>query len=163
MIKLRKLKEKDVLFMLEWMHDKDIAGQFQNDFLSYNKEKVISFIKNSYNEKNQHFAIVNEKDEYLGTISLKNIDIYNSNAEYAISTRKNTHGTGINSIATKLILKYAFETLQLKKVYLNVLSENKRAKNFYLKNGFTYEGTFKKHIMVSEELKDLEWYSIICD
>lgn len=163
MIKLRKLKEKDAPFMLEWMHDSDIAVQFQNDFLSYDKEKVISFIKNSYNEKNQHFAIANEKDEYLGTISLKNIDFYNCNAEYAISTRKNTHRTGINSIATKLILKYAFEGLQLKKVYLNVLSENRRAKKFYLKNGFIYEGTFKKHIMIAHELKDLEWYSIICD
>lgn len=36
-------------------------------------EKVKKFIENSFNEENKHFAIVNSSDEYLGTISLKNI------------------------------------------------------------------------------------------
>ena len=41
-----------------------------------------------------------QDDEYLGTISLKNIDLKNKNAEYAISTRKKARGTGANQQAT---------------------------------------------------------------
>ena len=73
--------------------------------------------------EDMHFAIVDDKnDEYLGTISLKHIDYKNHNAEYAISTRKKVRGSGIAQKSTELILDYAFNNLDLHKVYLNVLS-----------------------------------------
>lgn len=162
MIILRKLEEKDIPFMLEWMHDEESKSIFQNDFSLINASKAKEFVLYSFDEKNQHFAIVDDKDdEYLGTISLKNIDLKNKNAEYAISTRKKARGTGCNYEATQLIIKYAFEQLYLHKVYLNVLSSNKRAIAFYKKNGFIYEGTFKNHLYVNNEYQDLEWYGII--
>lgn len=159
MITLRKLKEKDIPFMAEWMSDKETKKIFQNDFMSMTEEEIRSFINNSFSKNHKHFAIVDDfDDEYLGTISLKNIDYINMNAEYAISSRKKTRGTGINSIATIKILEYAFGELKLKRVYLNVLTSNERAKKFYLKNGFLYEGTFKKHIKINGLYQDLEWY-----
>lgn len=162
MIKLRKLDLKDAPFMLEWMHDEESKLIFQNDFASMTEEKVVNFISNSNDEKNKHFAIVDDKDdEYLGTISLKNIDMKNKNAEYAISTRKKARGIGCNKIATELMIKYGFEELGLHKIYLNVLSTNTRAIKFYKKCGFVYEGTFKDYLLINGEFKNLEWYGII--
>lgn len=161
MIELRKLEVKDVPLMLEWMHDEESKTIFQNDFSSIDEEKAKKFVLNSFDEENHHFAIVNEYDEYLGTISLKHIDRKNSIAEYAISTRKKIRGTGGNFEATQLILKYAFEDLKLNKVYLNVLSSNVRAIKFYLKNGFVYEGTFRNHLFVNDMYQDLQWYAIM--
>lgn len=77
---LRKLEEKDATFMLEWMHDTTINCNFQYPFGEMTIEKVIAFIENSSNEENKHFAIVDEKDEYLGTISLKHISMKGKNA-----------------------------------------------------------------------------------
>lgn len=89
MIKIRKLEEKDIKFMLEWMHDYETLSIFQNDFLSVDENTAKQFINNSFSNVEQHFAIVDDDDdEYLGTISLKNINEKNKNAEYAISTRK---------------------------------------------------------------------------
>lgn len=162
MIRLRRLNKKDVPFMLEWMHDEETKKYFQTDFASMTVEDIENFIEFSIDEKTQNFAIVDDvDDEYLGTVSLKNINYKNKNAEYAISTRKKCRGTGINIEATKQLLDYAFKELNLNKVYLNVLSNNMRAINFYKKIGFKYEGTAKCHVLIDNEYLDLEWYGII--
>ena len=118
---LRKLEEKDVDYMLEWMHDENVTAHYQADFSSMTRERVLDFIHNSFSEETQHFAFVNEQDEYLGTISLKHISKDSNNAEYAIVTRTCAQGTGAAKQATLDILKYAFEELKLHKVYLNVI------------------------------------------
>lgn len=162
-IHLRKLEEKDVPFMLEWMHDPSIACFFRFDALSMTEEKCLEYIRTANSDDNsKHFAIADENDEYLGTISLKNIDYVKSEAEYAISTRKKAHGTGAAMIATKEILRLAFEDLGLKKVYLNVLKENKRANAFYHKVGFQFDYCEKQAICIDGKMKDLNWYSLKC-
>ena len=143
---LRKLEDRDVGAMLEWMHDELVARNFRFDFMSMTEEKARNFIASSFTEENQHFAIVDEADNYLGTISLKNISATDSNAEYAIVVRRKFWGSGYAKKATEEILDYAFNKLHLHKIYLNVLDENARANKFYQKCGFTYEGRFVDHV-----------------
>ena len=160
---LRRLKEKDANYMLEWMHDEEIINQFEQDFKKYNLEDCIKFIKNSNTNDNMHFAIANDNDEYLGTISLKNISYKNRNAEYAISMRKSAHGTGVAMEATKELLNKAFNELSLEKVYLNVLDKNCRAIRFYNKVGFKKEAVFEKHIRFDHTWLNLLWFRIFKD
>ncbi len=118
------------------------------------------FIIHSFKENERHFAFI-DNNEYLGTISLKNISWKNKNAEYAIVTRKKAQGTGAARKATEEILKYAFQELELHKVYLNVLETNKKAQHFYEKCGFLYEGIAKEVVQINEKYYDLLWYGII--
>ena len=78
----------------------------------------LNFIRNSFSGEDQHFAYVNEQDEYLGTISLKRISHVNDKAEYAVVARKCAQGTGAAKKATEELLQYAFHELGLHKVYL---------------------------------------------
>lgn len=160
MINLRKLLKKDAEYMLEWMLDENLHEYFRFNSDNANKEKVIQFIEHSYSDTNIHLAIVNDHDEYLGTVSLKNIDQLNKNAEFAISLREKAKGTGAARIATEQILDFAFHELLLNKVYLNVYSTNTRAIKFYEKMNFHREGTFVNHICVDEHMKTLEWFAI---
>lgn len=160
---LRRLEIKDVPYMLEWMHDKMVNCNYRANFAEMKEETVIQFIKESCTNENQNFAFVDEEDTYLGTISLKNISRKDLNAEYAIVTRRCAQGTGVAYDATKEILKYAFEELQLQRVYLNVLEENIRANCFYKKCGFNYEGKFINHLYLRGEFKNLNWYGITKD
>ena len=162
-MRLRRLELKDAPGMLEWMHDTTINKNFRADFSAYNLEKVEAFISHSLTDQDKHFACTDEFDEYLGTVSLKNIDWNSRNAEYAISFRKKTHGTGASYFATDEILKIAFYKLNLEKVYLNVSGKNLRAISFYEKYGFTLEGHFKKHILINGVLEDLLWFGILKD
>lgn len=163
-MKLRKLQDKDAPNMLSWMYDNSINQLFATDFKNFDEEKVLNFIKASQTDGEQiHRACVNDDDEYLGTVSLKSINLINKNAEYAISFCKKAHGTGAAKFATDEILTMAFRELGLERVYLNVLSKNERANAFYKKYGFTFEGTFKHHIFVLGEFCDLNWYRILKD
>lgn len=146
--------------MLAWMHDPKVNCKFHFDFASMTEEKALAFIENSFSEVNQNFAFVGDDDKYLGTISLKNISKVDNNAEYAVVTSYAAQGTGAAYEATMEILKYAFESLELNRVYLNVLVENERANAFYKKCGFQYEGMFKEHLCVQGEYKDLNWYAM---
>lgn len=160
-MKLRQLKIKDVDRMLTWMHSKESKDIFAKDFNKYTKEDVTNFVKIKNTKNNINYACVNDDDEYLGTVSLKNIDYDNKNAEYAISFMKEAQGTGAALFATKEILKQAFEELNLEKVYLDVLDTNKRAISFYKKVGFIQEGTFRKHFIKNNEYINLLYFSIL--
>lgn len=158
-IYLRKLKRKDAPLMLEWMQDPSIACFFRFDAQSMTVEDCEKFIESIDDDSgSKHYAIVNEEDEYLGTISLKNIDYQKQEAEYAISTRKKAHGTGVAMSATKAVLRIAFEELKLKRVYLNVLKENRRANAFYRKVGFQFDYCDENAFEIRGKKKSLNWY-----
>lgn len=168
MIKLRHLQEKDVPFMIEWMHDPEIQQCFQKDMKSMTSEDAERFCREAGQTDRMeagtslHYAIIDDReDEYLGTISLKDIDLKNMSAEYAISTRKCVHGKGIAAEATRQILKEGFEKRHLHRIYLNVLSDNVRAVRFYEKAGFRYEGEFADSVKVRGEWKSLKWYAML--
>jgi len=162
---IRELEMKDLPYMLEWMHDKNVISHLQANFESFTEEKVADFIKNAMNQtfdsEHLHYAIVNENDEYMGTISLKNINKKDKNAEYAIVTRSIAHGKGYARVATDDILAVGFKELNLEKVYLYVSVNNVGANRFYEKCGFVEEGIFRKHMMIKGKLEDIKWFSIL--
>lgn len=162
---LRKLKPSDAPGMLEWMHDNEVIGLLPTRFNDMTIEDCQRFINASLkdNRTNVHFAVTNESDEYLGTISLKNINYRDKNAEYAVVLGKKAIGKKIAHKATMEILHYAFEVLKLERVYLCVFKDNIRAVKFYNKFGFCYEGEFRKHMLGAKDnvFHDLQWYGIL--
>lgn len=164
-IRLRTLERKDCDGMIEWMHDEEIARSFQKNMKDKTRADVLNFIASAksipLDGEDMHYAIVDEADEYLGTISLKSINLKDGNAEYAISTRKKVWGKGVAQKATKELLNIAFKELNLEKVYLNVLSDNVRAIRLYEKCGFQPEGEFRNHLYLEGKYKNLKWYAIL--
>lgn len=163
-MKLRQLCMEDAEGMLEWMHDPDINSCFRFDASSYDLEKVQSFIKKASESYQQgleyHFAVTEAGQEYLGTISLKAVDLVNRNAEYAICLRKSAMGKGLAYEATMKLLEFAFDKLDLNKVYLNVLSNNRNAIRLYERCGFKYEGEWKNHLYLRGQFCSLKWYGV---
>lgn len=164
-MRLRELELKDVQGMLEWMHDPKVNIYFRFSPENRTQDMVEQFITQAKQDmkqkKNYHFAIVTDDDEYMGTISLKNVDWQAGVTEYAICLRSKAQGKGIGTWATNTLLQYAFEELKLNRVFLNVLSDNDTAIRLYEKCGFRYEGIFKNHICVRNVVKSLKWYAIL--
>ncbi len=167
MISLRELKEKDAPLMLEWMHDPDIQKSFKKNLLDTTIKDAINFCNLSTipsrlnGGENLHFAIVNDEDEYLGTISLKEIDLDNNSAEYAIATRKSVQGNGVATEATRLILKKAFCGYGLHRVYLSVLATNESAIRLYERCGFKCEGELRQHLKIGDKYINWKWYGML--
>lgn len=166
-IKLRMLKRKDAALMLEWMHDPAIQNGFRKNMLGMTMKDVEAFCaegtepENLKNGDSLHYTITDDTDEYLGTISLKNIDLINRNAEYAVVIRKVAQGKGVACKATILVLNKAFEELGLHRVFLSVLSNNEAAIRLYERCGFNYEGEFRDHFKCGDGYLNWKWYSML--
>lgn len=160
--KLRELRETDLKYMMEWMHDPIISKNFRSETISQSETEVLKYINNSKYEivdgASIHYAVVDERDIYLGTISLKNINLLHNNAEYAIVLRRCAQRKGIGTVATYLILEKAFKELGLEYVYLNVLTDNFHAIKFYERMGFRFDGITKNYFKIDGRLHDVKWY-----
>ena len=159
-MKLRNLEIADAPFMLEWMKSPGITQHLNADFSSKTIEDCCSFILFSRNDSNNiHFAITSDKDEYMGTVSLKNVDRANKRAEFAIVVRDIAIGKGYSWFGMQEILRYAFFNLKLKSVYWCVSLNNKRACRFYDKHNFNemvdIDESFRKRY---KDLNNLKWY-----
>lgn len=160
-MRLRKLMEKDADAMLEWMHDSDIVEKMGTDFRSKTIHDCIAFINNSLKDNNNfHRAIVNDRDEYLGTVSLKNINKNEKTAEFAIVICKKAMGCGIASWAMQDILSIGKNELGLQKIFWCVRKDNSRANRFYIKNGYRQTFNIPESLRNTyyDESFDLNWF-----
>lgn len=134
-MKLRKLEKKDAPLMLEWMHDPSVVENMQVDFAHKTIKDCYTFIEAAQDTTvNMHLAIVNDSDEYMGTVSLKNIDA--ESAEFAITIRKEAMGKDYSRCGMAEIIRIGFDDLKLTRIYWCVSPENIRACKFYDKNGY---------------------------
>ena len=166
MFHLRKLEEKDAPLMLEWMQDASVVQFLRTDFQKKTLDDCMAFIRNSTCENAIHMAICNESDEYLGTVSLRNI--YDGGAEFAITIRKSAMGRGVAAFGMNEILKKGLEDYGLEHIYWCVTPENKRAVRFYEKNHYerfvpdTGEMIERGHY-TEQEVNHYIWYRVSKD
>lgn len=134
---LRNLKIEDSLRMLEWMHDKETTKYLQSSFSDKTLEDCIDFIRMSINDRsNFHKAVIDNNGDYVGTVSLKQIDYSDSIAEFAITMHPSGQGRNLASQAMKCLLEYGIKNLGLKEIFWCVNPSNRRAIHFYIKNGY---------------------------
>ncbi len=134
-MRIRKLREKDAPFMLEWMHDDFVVRYLRKDFMKRTMDDCLAFIKRAQDEsENIHLAIVNDADEYMGTVSLKHI--CRNTAEFGIAMRVCARGLNYAQYGMKEIFDYGYRNKGIKYIYWCVDPENKRALRFYDGNGY---------------------------
>ena len=166
-MKLRKLEIKDAEKMHEWMHDESVVEHLKADFSQKTISDCIDFIKQSKAKHDSHnYAIVDDNDEYMGTVSLKNIN--KGRAEFAIVVRSVAMGKGYAVWAINEILRIGFVDLRLKIIYWCVSLDNKRANRFYKKLNFCEfsfdnqndlkKDLIKNNIYTVDEIDNYKWY-----
>ncbi len=162
-MRLRDLELKDAPLMLEWMHDEDVVGNLRGKFLTKTIDDCNSFILSSLNKENDiHLAIVSDEDEYMGTVSLKNIDRLFQSAEFGISVRKAAMGRGYSWYGMEEILRRAFDEYGLENVYWCVSRTNERAVRFYDKHNFHEALDISEEILERyKDVPNLKWYSVL--
>mgnify|MGYP000100355553 CR=1 FL=1 len=159
---LREFEEKDIPLKVEWINNPD-----NNKFLHYELPARVDKTINWFHQKdntNRIDCTIEYNGIPVGVIGLLQIDRVNSKAEYYITIGETSYkGKGIATKATKAILDYGFNTLNLHKIYLTVDSENAIAKKLYKKTGFQCEGYFVDDLFFDRksEYIDRERYAII--
>ncbi len=113
------------------------------------KEKVANMIEEI---KNNPFEwVIDYNGKFIGQASLK-LEKEDNKARYAIGIfNPNYWSKAIGSNVTKSLLEYAFNNLDLHKVYLRVLDYNLRAIKSYKKVGFIEEGRDREGALINKQ------------
>ena len=157
-IVVRDFLEIDIKKKVEWINDPR-----NNTFLHYDIplsiEKTLNWFHNR-NLNNRIDCTIECAGVAVGLIGLLNIDLSNLKAEYYITIGDvSVKRKGVATTASKLILDYAFNTLKMNKVYLNVDADNVAACKLYEKLGFKCEGFFEKDILHNGVFIDRKRYA----
>ena len=140
---LSPIRIEDAEQYCEWINDLEVIRflSLPSQQIGITKEKAI--LEDMIKRGAQIFAIIDkEKDELIGNCSLFDIDHLHQKAELGIFIGdKNYWGKGYGTEATKLLLDYGFNILNLNNIMLKVYSYNKRGIRSYEKCGFKVIGS----------------------
>lgn len=116
-------------------------------------EDHINWVNNELlkDSSKRYVVLDKKKDVPIGLVSLKNINCISKNAEFEIYIGEEEYlGKGYGYEITKTMLRYAFEKLEMEKVYLTVFEKNTTAINCYKKIGFKKSDIIQDCDMSSE-------------
>jgi len=154
---LRPLTLKDVKNYLECHMDKDAKKNFSSFPKSLQEAK--KELKQNPKMPRKAFAIIHKK-QFCGFIDLElnNNPIYKHSAIIGYGIHKDFRNKGLATKAVKLITKYGFEKLKLKRIYGMCRSFNKASARVLQKAGYKHEGTLRKNKFLNGKyLDDLIW------
>lgn len=163
---LRPLKIGDLEKTHEWRNNLELLKLTQGIRFPKTLEMDKEWFDNALNDKsnrNIYFGIDSiETNEFVGIIHLNNIDYISGTASWGfIIGDKDKRGRGISNEAPRLLLNYAFNVLNLRKIFGYIISYNKAAFFMHLAIGeFKLEGTLKQHIFYDGIYHDLLLLSI---
>jgi len=109
------------------------------------------------------FAVKTSKDgQHIGNTGLYHIDWLHRRAEFWILIgEQNFWGKGIGTEVVSMMQRYAFESLNLNRLYLHVGLDNQGAITLYKKLNFVQEGLLKEHYCIQGKYLDVMIMAIL--
>ena len=166
-IYLRALEQNDLTDnYLQWFNDSKVCAFNSHAIFPNNVKKMqgyFDFLQDT-NTAVVLAIIVKEKDIHIGNISLQEIDWVSRSAEFAIILgEKDYWQKGFSYEAAKLIIDYAFDRLNLNRIYCGTSSENigmqKLAEKLYMKK----EGVRRSAMYKMNKYVDIIEYGLLRD
>ena len=148
--------EKDDLEFLHVLHNsfQNMSYFFEEPFETLRELEEL-FEKHLYNPSERRFVVeLKGTRQLVGVLSLVEIDNINRNAEVDIIISEAFRGKGFGREAFLLVVKYAFDVLNLYKLYLEVLPSNTVGRSIYEHFGFQDESLLKEHYYVDGQYVD---------
>lgn len=146
------LTSDDVFLICKWINNKRVTQYLNAYSRVYSLEYERKWLENALMDiDNPILGIWKNREKRLcGIVSLR-VDKDNNRALLGIYIGdERDWGKGYGSEAVILALDYAFYVLGVHKVWLGLLSYNKRAYKSYKKIGFKEVGRFRDHIKISD-------------
>ncbi len=162
---IRILEETDLERTHKWINDEDISNAIGFSYPRSIRDQEKWYSSLAGDRSKFVFAICEkEKGNHIGNVSIGNIDYINSNGMFSIFIYGGEHrGKGYGQEATLLLLKFAFEKLNLHKVYLKTTSTQEKALAMYESLGFCREGLFREHEYKDGKFVDKVIFSMLKD
>ncbi|MEA2112464.1 MAG: GNAT family protein [Patescibacteria group bacterium] len=144
---LRPVLKEDIPSLTKWVNDPEILP-FLGRYLPVMEADEEEWFNNLHKRKPNHIVLAIIADEkIIGTMGLHRISMKDRVATTgALIGEKDYWGKGYGSEAKMILLDYAFNTLNLRKICSFVIAFNERSYKYSLKCGYKEEGRQRKHI-----------------
>jgi len=156
---LRGLVLDDVEALFNYWNNKDFMN-YSGRINPYSKEELINWIQTTWKEREQKkaftFAIIEVNDKVIiGTIRLKIVNMISRRADISIGIFNPIfRDKGLGTESLKLLIDFAFNTMNFLSLELKVFTNNKRAISCYEKLGFKKVGVRRKADFVDGKYLD---------
>jgi len=156
-VNIRAVEKDDLPRYVRWFNDPEVRENLAMFYpMSLAEEEKWFEDKLKRGENSKTFAVETKEGVHIGGTGLDSINWKDRNAEFGIFIgEKNYWNKGYGTDATKTIVKFAFEEMNLARVYLRVYDDNPRAIRVYEKAGFEREGVLRKHIFRKGRYSDV--------
>lgn len=149
-VRLRALEPSDVEILYRLENDPAV-WHLSTTLAPFSRFTLEQYILNSadiYTNKQIRFMIdaidLADHEETIGALDLFDFEPVHQRAGIGIIVTETFRGKGYASEALGLLIKYAFETLQLHQVFCNISPENQESLNLFRSKGFKMVGTKKE-------------------
>lgn len=160
-VNLLAASREDALFTAALLNRPDIRKHLADRFPKTleNVEKMIF----DANSRKELFLVIQSKEdgERAGVVTLHDFSWYNRRAEMTIALHPDYQGRGLGMESVQLVVRHAFDNMQIHKILLEVYASNDNAVKMYKSCGFVIEGHFKNHSFKDGRYNDLLVMSII--
>ncbi|MCI5051215.1 MAG: GNAT family N-acetyltransferase [Candidatus Pacebacteria bacterium] len=149
--------EKDSESLAKYFNQvKHYLGAETVDSMTLEKEK--EFIQKANDDKSKYFFVIRllETDTVIGSISIMDIKKYDGFAETGTMIGESFTNQGYGTEAKHLLLDFAFNVLDLRKLYSKVYAYNERSRTYSLKCGYRQIATLPDKKFYNEKYWD-EW------
>jgi len=164
-VRLRSIEREDLPTFVRWFNDPEVR-QYLMMYEPMSMAKEERWFEEMLERKNDFvFAIeaqIGEQWVPIGNVGLHRIDWKNRTAVFGIALGEKAYwGQGFGTDATRTMLRFAFEELNLHRVELEVFDFNSRAMRSYEKAGFRHEGTRRQALFRQGRYHDVHLMSIL--
>jgi RimJ/RimL family protein N-acetyltransferase len=159
-IVLREYVMEDLPYMREWVNDPEITHYLADSFTFphsvYETENFLRMMVEGRSE-NKGFVIADKQSyAYLGQIDLHQVDYKNRCASMGIVIGRKEHlNQGYGKEAVALLMQFAFQSLNMNRLELDVYDFNERAYRCYVRCGFREEGRLRQKIYRDGQFRDV--------
>jgi len=162
---LRKLNLEDANDYFEFASNPLVTTYTWWDYHQSLEESVkyIKQVNEKYNTREAfHWGIVDkETNKIIGRTGYVSIDRFHERVEIGFALSCDYWNQGIITEATKPLIKYGFEVLELNRIEARCNTENLGSEKVMIKLGMQFEGILRQQLKVKGKYTDQKMYAIL--
>jgi len=156
-ITLRAWQKNDVAFFADIRNDIDLQEMLMTQARPNSEERVVEWLRSRSDNADEIFFVVADgaSNQAIGFVQIVKLNLLHGTAELGICLGRGQRCKGVGGEVLGLLEEYLLRSFGLRKLYLNVLSDNTAAISSYGKRGFVEVGRLIKHHFVNGKYKDV--------
>ena len=132
----------------------------------YSRRSAVEFIERSISDREERrtlgFGIFRD-GEFIGSIGFVNFDWSAKKTELGYWIDRSAEGKGIVSSASRKLIQFAIEELEMNRIEIRCSTENKRSAAIPERFGFKLEGVLRQAEFRDGKLHDFAVYSLLAN